>query len=247
MLMLEYGIESVHIGFNYDTSINPSISLNHQATSPIWHGHWQSKIKNHWKVITPPALILLVTQSPSGCSCYWWRLVVNSGLWRQKQPKWCDKTGSSKANARTSGHRYTFFLDSCSKNLHHKMSRSLSLTFLFCLCIFVLPARADRDCDDTNPCIARDVHAKCTNNTAGPRCICSSPQFSGPFCDKSWCDAGSTDNPCTKKDPKATCTDVVGGGYTCTCSSQQYTGKKCENSWFVSTECMRIEYFALKW
>ena len=45
------------------------------------------------------------------------------------------------------------------------------------------------------------------------------------------CDGAS--NPCTKKDSKATCKIIAGGGYKCTCSSPQYSGQNCEKSWFV--------------
>lgn len=85
-----------------------------------------------------------------------------------------------------------------------------------------------------NPCIEKDIHAKCTDTAGlGYTCTCSSAQYSGKNCEKSWCDPKSPNNPCINKDYKAICIDIDDGGYKCKCSSEQYSGKNCSKSWCV--------------
>ena len=85
-----------------------------------------------------------------------------------------------------------------------------------------------------NPCISKDTKAVCSDIAGdGYKCKCSTKQYSGKNCEKSWCDSNSTNNPCISKDSKAECIDIDGGGYKCACSSQQYSGENCEKSWYV--------------
>ena len=115
-----------------------------------------------------------------------------------------------------------------SKNSDRNMYTKLRVIFALQLCIFARPVWSTEDYCAKNPCITKDPHAKCTNGSAGPKCVCSSPKYSGSLCEKmSACSA----NPCNQKDANAKCSEVTGGGYTCACSSKQYSGKNCEKSW----------------
>ena len=47
-----------------------------------------------------------------------------------------------------------------------------------------------------NPCISKDSKATCTDIAGGGyKCTCSSMQYSGKNCDKSWCDKNPTRTP----------------------------------------------------